>query len=129
MAAWINKPKKKAKYQNAIENGDTKAKKRKLVYTSTIWKKLKKSQQINHPMCEICQMEGKIKLQEHIHHIISFLDVPDEEMLKYAYDSNNLMSVCADCHNRLHNGDLRNCKSKEQIEQYVKAHLKQKQSL
>lgn len=105
----IFKPKKKREIQS------DKQQKRRKIYNSQLWKEIRVAYMISNPLCEICEMEGKTRLAEHCHHLISFLDVPDELMLNYAYDSNNLCSVCAECHNRIHNGDLKGCKSKDDI--------------
>ncbi len=111
----IFKPKKKREYNDY--NG--KRAKRQSVYNTTTWKDMRLSYLMQHPVSEISVWEGRPKLTEHIHHIISFLDVPESEMLKYAYDSNNLLAVTAEEHNRLHNGDLQGCISKEEIKTKV----------
>ncbi len=113
--ATIYKPKKKRAYYDY--NG--KRAKRQSVYNTTTWKDMRLSYLMKHPVSEISVWEGKPKLAEHCHHIISFLDVPEDEMLKYAYDSDNLISVTAEEHNRLHNGDLQGCRSKEEIKEKV----------
>ncbi|MDE5539403.1 MAG: hypothetical protein K2J20_02830 [Bacilli bacterium] len=74
---------------------------------------------MNHPLSEISEWIGKTALAEDLHHIVSFLDVPEEEMLKYAFDSNNLIAVTRKEHNRLHNGDLKGCRTKDEIKAKV----------
>lgn len=106
---YINKPKK----QRGIKTD--KEKNRRKIYSSQLWQNMRISYLQQHPLCEVCEMEGKTKLAEHCHHLISFLDVPKELMMQYAYDSNNFCSVCVNCHNRIHNGDLKGCVTKEQI--------------
>ncbi len=111
--AYIYKPKKKQTIDSA------KQKKRREIYNSKIWKEMRMAQMMKHPLCEICEMEGKTTLAIDAHHLISFLDVPNELMLNYAFDSNNIISVCKECHNRIHNGDLKGCKTKEDIKRKI----------
>ena len=107
----IYKPKKKKNIDSASY------KKRRKIYNSKLWQDMRIAYMQNHPLCEVCQMEGKSKLSEHVHHLISFVQVPEELMQNYAYDSNNFCSVCAECHNELHNGKLKNCRNKDEIRQ------------
>ena len=109
----INKPKKKKEIQT------NKERKRRKIYNSTLWEKMRLAYLQSHPLSEISQWEGKTALTQHIHHIVSFLDVHDELMMQYAYDSNNYIAVTAEEHNRLHNGDLRGCRTKEEIKTLV----------
>lgn len=113
MMAYIYKPQKKKQTDSA------KQQKRRKIYNSKIWQDMRQSYLQNHPLCEVCEMEGKIKLAEHCHHLDSFVNYDGMEMMNKAYDSNNLCSVCADCHNRIHNGDLKGCKSKDAIKKKI----------
>ncbi len=112
----IFKPKKKREYS---KNPESKRQKRQQVYNTTTWKNLRLAYLMKHPVSEISVWENSPKLAEHIHHIISFLDVPEEEMLRYAYDTNNLIAVTATEHSRLHTGDLQGCRSKDEIKAKV----------
>lgn len=118
--AYIYKPKKKQTIDSA------KQKKRREIYNSKIWKEMRMAYLQNHPLSEISLWEGKTALTEHIHHITSFLDVPDELLKNYAYDSNNFIAVTSEEHNRLHLGDLRGCKTKEQTKEKVLNNLYRK---
>lgn len=102
-------------------------KKRRKVYNSKLWHDMRMAYLQDHPLSEISQWEGKTALSEHIHHITSFLNVPDELMLNYAYDSNNFIAVTLQEHNRLHNGDLQGCRTKEEIKAKVLQIMKDKQ--
>lgn len=108
----INKPKKKRTYNNSP---DSTRKKRQSVYNTNRWRELRTAKLMNEPRCEVCLMQDRVRLAEDIHHLVSFLDVPEEQMLQYAFDYNNLCSVCRECHNRIHNGDLAGCQSLEAI--------------
>lgn len=96
---FINKPPKKArKYTN-----DEKRKARQKIYNSSKWKALRIAKLQESPLCEECQKVDKVTPAEHVHHIQSFMKCNTEiELLALAYDYNNLMSLCAECHNRLH---------------------------
>lgn len=116
----INKP-NKGKYNPTRERNDLDRKRRQKIYQSPLWKRLRDSHLMEHPLCEVCELEGKITLAEHCHHLHTFMDGRNElEQKTLAFDPNNLCSVCSQCHNRLHLGDLRGCKSLDDIKQYIK---------
>lgn len=93
-------PKKK----KTFNNDDEKRKQRQKVYSSSKWKKLKAAKLQECPLCEKCLEEGKITTAQHCHHIKSFMEAKDElEMQGLAYDYGNLMSLCAKCHQEIHN--------------------------
>ena len=107
---WINKPKKK---REVIDN----VAKRREVYDSSLWRRIRKAKLREDPLCEVCSLENKITLGEDIHHLRSFLKAETiEERDQLAFDSNNLLTVCRKHHNEIHNGDLKNCESLESIE-------------
>ncbi|EEF91931.1 hypothetical protein BACCELL_00400 [Bacteroides cellulosilyticus DSM 14838] len=48
--------------------------------------------------------ENKTVPAEDIHHIISFMSTDDpQQRLFLAYDYDNLMSLCKQCHQKIHN--------------------------
>lgn len=66
--------------------------KRQDVYATSLWKRMRLAYLMEHPLCEICLLEGKTTLGEHVHHKISFVGVDDPiERDRLAYDYNNLM--------------------------------------
>lgn len=68
------------------------------------WKKLRQLYLSSHPLCECCLEKGIIKPTEDIHHIKSFMSVDNkEERERLAFDEDNLMSLCRECHNEIHN--------------------------
>lgn len=72
-------------------------------YTSRQWSKLRKAKLIDSPLCEVCLNKGRITPAEHIHHIISPFKVPEgSDRATLFYDYNNLCSICAECHGRIH---------------------------
>lgn len=93
----INKTKKKqVKQGRSKEAAD--------IYNSVRWRKLRQAYFIQNPLCELCLKEDKINPTEEIHHIKPILtgqSLLEKEEL--AYDPNNLLALCKDCHHRLHN--------------------------
>jgi 5-methylcytosine-specific restriction protein A len=78
---------------------DENIKQRQKIYQSRRWQKLRIVKLMEHPLCEICEKE----LATEVHHIQSFMGHPKEEMLRLAYNYNNLQSLCDTCHNKIHN--------------------------
>lgn len=93
------------------------------------WRKLRRKQLVKQPLCEECLKRGTIKAADQVHHkrpierALSF-----EEMEILAYDSNNLESVCQECHKNIHNhmGSHNDTKAamkriqKAEIDEYLK---------
>ena len=71
---------------------------RQKIYNNTRWVKLRKEKLMQNPICEVCNKQ----LADHVHHIDSFMNYVGNERINVAYDSNNLQSVCRECHNKLH---------------------------
>lgn len=117
----IYKPKRKR------DNSQGKRKERQDIYNTKRWKDLRLSHLMHHPLCQVCELEQNVKLGEHIHHLISFVEYEGNYRKQVAYDPNNLITVCIECHNRIHNGDLRGCISLEDIENKINLYKKQKQ--
>lgn len=85
--------------QNSIKREE-----RNEIYYSSRWRKLRLSHLLDHPLCELCQKEGKIVPAIDVHHIISFMSTNDPlKRLFLAYNPDNLMSLCKKCHQLLHN--------------------------
>lgn len=47
--------------------------------------------------CQVCRRYGRITQATTVHHVKHLEDAPE-----LAYSPGNLLSVCADCHNKLH---------------------------
>lgn len=96
----INKPARK-KIQRS-DNSYEKA--RRKIYQSERWRRLRAWKVVNDPLCELCLKEGRTVLAEDVHHIVSFMSTDDETQRNYlAYDYDNLMSLCKQCHQLIHN--------------------------
>lgn len=61
----------------------------------TAWRKIRARYVKLHPLCEVCQDQGRLTPVEHVHHIIELSDGG-------THDFENLMSVCKSCHSRIH---------------------------
>lgn len=78
---------------------------RQKVYQSTNWKKLRQAKLLANPLCEMCLKEGIVKPAIDIHHIDSFMNYTGTKRLQFAYNYNNLMSLCKECHQKIHNSN------------------------
>lgn len=91
---------------------------RQKVYQSAKWKKLRESKLMVNPLCELCLLEGKITPAEDIHHKDSFINYEGNKRLEVAYDFDNLMSLCKQCHQKLHkNGTTHGFNEDEYLKQ------------
>lgn len=73
-------------------------------YNTKLWYNLRNRYIKEHPFCEMCLEEGKVKLAEDVHHKTPFLTASsDEDRWKLLLDEDNLMSLCSDCHHEIHN--------------------------
>lgn len=98
--AWINKPKRRTP-EHITEN----ERRRREIYSSTRWRKLRAAKIRQNPLCEMCLQKGKTTIGIDIHHIVSFVDIDDPLRRKdVAYNYDNLQSLCKVCHQKIHNG-------------------------
>lgn len=75
------------------------------VYNSTRWRKLRESHLRAHPLCEMCEREGRVTPGEDVHHIQTFTQARDDrERDRLAYDPANVMTLCKSCHRQMHHG-------------------------
>jgi 5-methylcytosine-specific restriction protein A len=97
----INKPKKKNRKE---EKGNRYDAERRKIYNSERWRRLREWKFANDPLCERCRQKDIITPAEDIHHIISFMSTDDPyRRALLAYDYENLMSLCKECHQKVHN--------------------------
>lgn len=67
------------------------------------WKKMRRAKLSEQPLCEMCASEGRVKAATCVHHVTPVLDgLSREEMSRLAFDYRNLMSLCDECHKRVH---------------------------
>ena len=72
------------------------------IYNSKKWKEIRKSYIEKHQLCECCGDEFATQ----VHHIKRFSTGKNKrEIMKLAYDINNLMALCKHCHISKHHKD------------------------
>ncbi len=57
------------------------------------WRKLSESYRDSHPLCEVCELNGRVEPACHVHHIESIENSPHRRL-----DTDNLIAVCEPCH-------------------------------
>lgn len=78
---------------------------RQKIYQSTKWRELRQAKLMSQPLCEKCLAENIIKPAEDVHHIDSFMNYTGTLRLAKAFDFSNLMSVCKECHYKIHHNN------------------------
>jgi 5-methylcytosine-specific restriction endonuclease McrA len=96
----INKLPKKKK---STQHSDTERRKmRSEAYNTTFWRKLRMMHLKSHPLCEEClKNNGKVTPADSVHHIQSPFR-GNKVNYDLFYDPNNLESICAECHAKVH---------------------------
>jgi 5-methylcytosine-specific restriction protein A len=59
------------------------------------WKRIRDRYAREHPLCEMCEKNGRLNPAEEVHHIVPI-------SLGGTHDKSNLMSLCKSCHNKIH---------------------------
>ena len=81
---------------------------RQKIYNNKLWRELRQQYIQEHPLCEQCLREGRVTPAEDVHHVVSFMteyhndQQLNDDMLKLAFDYDNLMSLCRECHLKAH---------------------------
>lgn len=73
------------------------------VYNTSRWKKLRIAKLMKDPLCEMCLQKGITTAAIDVHHIDSFMNYDGLDRIEKAYNINNLMSICKQCHQKEHN--------------------------
>lgn len=95
----ISKPKRRSQATNSVTRAD-----RIKIYNSTRWRTIRATKISMDPLCEMCAEAGRTTPAEDVHHITSFMTTDDPARRKFlAYDYANLMSLCKQCHQKIHN--------------------------
>jgi len=73
------------------------------IYNSKLWKKLRNAYIAEFPLCEECMKHGRVTPATEVHHKVEFLKGTTQvEIESLAYDWNNLMALCKECHLEKH---------------------------
>lgn len=99
----IKKPNKR-KRDNSRKKHGLQAKIQRLIYNTSHWRKLVAAKKMMSPLCERCLSEGRTTATQEIHHIIPLKTCNGDlnYLLQLAFDYDNLMSVCCQCHEDIH---------------------------
>ena len=79
------------------------AKDKATIYNSREWKELRLAKLRSQPLCEKCLADGWIRSAHCVHHITPIETAATmEEMRRLAFNPVNLMSLCDECHHKIH---------------------------
>ena len=83
-------------------------KERQAIYNTRRWKELRKLMVQAHPLCEDCLKRGVLTPTEEVHHLKSPFrrGLSPEEKERLAFDPDNLVCLCKECHIKRHMKDL-----------------------
>ena len=74
------------------------------LYGTTQWSNIRNRYRREHPICECCEYAGYIEAMSDVHHIIPFsTGYNRDEQYMLMIDEDNIVSVCRQCHNDIHN--------------------------
>ena len=63
---------------------------------------LRLSYLMQHPLCEVCLSKGIVKAAIDVHHKDSFLNYFGDKRIEVAYNYDNLLAFCKQCHADIH---------------------------
>lgn len=96
--AFINLPKKKDKRISTFRKGEYAS-----IYNHYKWRRIRDVKIKANPLCEKCMERGIYTNAEEVHHIIPFkLGKDSNEIRVLAYSIENTMSLCVECHKKMH---------------------------
>lgn len=74
------------------------------LYKLDAWRELSKFIRMTHPVCAICEHDGKVTPSEHVHHISSPFRVglTNAQKLELLLCPTNLIALCSTCHSLIH---------------------------
>lgn len=96
---YLQKPKKPKISRARCSDPNTERQK---VYNTRRWRNLRAGYLIQHPICEICLKNDRITPSIDVHHRDSFTNYDGLMRLQKAYDAENLVALCKQCHAELH---------------------------
>lgn len=85
-------------------SSDARRKERQELYQSRRWKEVRIYMVQKYPLCQDCLKAGKITATQEVHHLKSpfVKGLTPEEKERRAYDEDNLVCLCSECHWRRH---------------------------
>lgn len=86
---------------------DKRKKEAQAIYNTVRWKKLRAWKLMQDPLCQDCLEEDKTVPAAEVHHVILWQRGRGRwNRIRLAYDSDNLRSLCLDCHHRKHKRNI-----------------------
>lgn len=99
----INTLRKSKKYRAQTNNKFKRSNKWAKFYGSKMWRDLRAQKLQEQPLCERCLMHDIVRPATEVHHIKVFGTFPTEtEQWYWFLQPNNLMSLCHQCHQYIH---------------------------
>lgn len=100
----INKPNHKKKRDNSRKKHGLQKLIQQHVYSTTRWRHVRNSYFMQNPLCQRCLSQNRTTATQEIHHIIPLKTCNGDlnYLLQLAFDYDNLMSVCCQCHEDIH---------------------------
>lgn len=87
----------------SIFSSSEKDDKRKQVYSSNAWHRLRKGYLLVHPLDEVALIAGKYMFADCVHHLYSFVEaITPDQMNALAYNDKNLCALSNRVHNLYH---------------------------
>jgi 5-methylcytosine-specific restriction endonuclease McrA len=75
------------------------------IYSDPRWISIRTYKTKENPLCEKCEELGIVTIMDEVHHKIPFQKGKTaQEIERLAFDIDNVISVCASCHHKLHQG-------------------------
>ena len=73
------------------------------IYNTRRWKQLRAAKVAENPLCEECEKAGRVRVTDEVHHIVPLdFSMNRFQLEVIAYDWDNLMSLCVECHKHKH---------------------------
>ncbi|WP_177207028.1 HNH endonuclease [Prevotella sp. KH2C16] len=72
------------------------------MYASARWRRMSAAYLLRHPLCEQCMQRGLTVPAVDVHHRVSFTAFDGMQMLAVAYNPDNLVALCKECHTKIH---------------------------
>lgn len=72
-------------------------------YNSNVWREVRAQVlKLDHNECQLCKDRGLFTQAQTVHHVIHLRDNPDLALSIYYSNKRQLISLCNDCHNKVH---------------------------
>lgn len=93
--------------QRQREADDLNRRERMKIYNTARWRRMRVSQLMAQPLCQVCEGCGRTAPAVDVHHLQSFTGYEGAARRAMAFDYDNLVSLCKVCHQAAHHGFLK----------------------